>query len=157
MWTIGNSALAMVLVGAVMLPLMAGPAEIAAVARGTEAGSHHPKIPKGKKVTTVTKQEQGSTIHLDKGSILAVRLEWTPGTGYSWTLENPDRERFRPQGKPVREPADKPMPGAPQTIVFHYKAIKEGSSNFKFVLRRPFEKGVEPVERFTFTAEVSSK
>ena len=157
MWTIRKAAAVMYLVGAVTTSsAMALAGTIDEVSR-TEAPSHHRKTAKGRRVTTVTKKDHDSTIHMDKGGILAVRLEATPGTGYSWTPDNFDPGWFQAQGEPVREIAKKSVPGASNVTVFRFRAIKEGQSTLKFVLKRPFEKNVEPVDHLTFTVEVSAK
>lgn len=157
MWKIRNLTVARVLVGAVIMFAALTNTQASASVSRTDASSHPHKAPKVREAVNATKNDNGSTIHMAKGGLLAVHLEWTPGTGYSWTLENPAPERFRPHGKPVHETAKKPMPGAPEMIVFNYEAIKEGSSTLKYVLKRPFEKDIEPVDRFILTVEVSEK
>ncbi len=157
MWTQRNSTQLIYLFGALLMSATAADARVVAALARPDAPSHPPRAAKVSKVLTVSKKDHDATLHMAKGGHLAVRLEGNPGTGYSWTLENPDPKRFQPHGKPVHEAAPKQMPGATETTVFYYKALQEGSSTLKFVLKRPFEKDAEPAERFTFTVEVSAK
>ena len=157
MWNLGNLKQPIYLIGAFIITLNSAPAMVLAPVSSTGALSGHQKTNPASEITTVTKKDQDSTIHMKKGGILAVRLEWTPGTGYSWALENSDNKIFLPHGKSIHEPAKKSMPGASESIVFNYKAVETGSSTLKFALKRRFEKNAEPIDHFMVNVEVAAK
>src|SRR5664279_4441223 len=76
---------------------------------------------------TVTKADQDQTVRVATGGQVTVKLAWSPGTGYDWALTQNDPTLLRQEGAATSEPAKEPMPGAPETRVFLFKALKAGS------------------------------
>ncbi len=117
----------------------------------------HPHHRKASKVITVTKKDHDSTVRLQNGGMLAVRLEWSPGTGNSWTVASSDGDYLQVQGEPKSEPNKHPKPGAPEMMVFHFKALKAGSTTLQMVLKRPFGKDTEPADHFSIKVAIEAK
>ncbi len=140
--------------GVLLLPAVAASAVIPASAPMVDAPSTHGKA---RKMTTVTKKNHASKVHLISGDILTVKLNWSPGTGYGWSMKNEDQSFLHLEGEPKSEPAKHPKPGAAEVMVFQFKAMKEGTTTLELVLNRPFEKNAEPLDSFKIKVEISAK
>ena len=104
---------------------------------------------------TVTKADKDRTVKVGTGGQVIVRLSWSPGTGYDWALTQNDPSALRQEGEASSEPAKQPMPGAPEVRIFHFKALKAGSTALEFQSRRPFEKDAPPLESFRVQVLIS--
>ena len=105
---------------------------------------------------TITKADQDRTVKVTTGGQVTVKLPWSPGTGYDWVLTRNDPSMLLREGEARTEPAKEPMPGAPETRVFLFKALKPGSTALEFQSRRPFEKDVAPQEVFRVQVLISN-
>ena len=105
---------------------------------------------------TVTKADNDQTVKVATGGQVIVKLPWSPGTGYDWGLTRSDPSMLRQEGEARTEPAKEPMPGAPETRIFLFKALKAGSTALEFQYRRPFEKDAPPVESFRVQVVISN-
>ncbi len=133
-----------------LAPLLAGGLALAAGA--CNRSSVEAKV--GSKVT-VTKADKDQTVKAATGGLVIVRLAWSPGTGYDWMLTRNDPSVLRQEGEASSEPAKEPMPGAPEVRVFHFKALKAGSTALEFQSRRSFEKDAPPLESFKVQVVIS--
>lgn len=97
---------------------------------------------------TVTKADHDKTVRVATGGRVTVRLTWSPGTGYDWLIAKNDATRLQPDGEPGSEPNREPMPGAPETRILTFKALKAGTADLELHSRRPWEKDAAPVEVF---------
>src|SRR5664279_817903 len=88
----------------------------------------------------VTKADHDRTVKATTGRQVTVKLAWSPSTGYDWVLTRNDPSMLKQEGDAKTEPAKQPMPGAAETRVFTFKALKAGSSTLEFHFRRSFEK-----------------
>ena len=104
---------------------------------------------------TVTKADKDQTVKVAKGGQVIVRLSWSPGTGYDWMLTTNDPSALRQEGEASSEPAKEPMPGAPEVRIFHFKALKAGSTALEFQSRRSFDKEAAPLESFRIQVLIS--
>jgi len=105
---------------------------------------------------TLTNSDDGMTIGLKAGQILAVRLDSNPSTGYSWQVSQVDAAVLKQQGEPqFIHPADAP-PGAGGAQVFVFTAAAGGSTTLTLVYKRPFEPDVAPVQTFTVHVTVDA-
>jgi predicted secreted protein len=104
---------------------------------------------------TVTKANQDQTVKVATGGQVTVKLSWSPGTGYDWALTQNDPVLLRQEGAAMSEPAKEPKPGAPETRVFLFKALKAGSTALEFQSRRAFEKDAPPQETFRVQVVIS--
>ena len=103
----------------------------------------------------LTKANHDQTVKVAAGGQVTVRLSWSPGTGYDWVLTKHDPEVLRQQGEAQTEPNKNPMPGAPETRIFQFKALKSGTSALEFQSRRIFEKNEAPQDVFRVQVVVS--
>jgi inhibitor of cysteine peptidase len=92
---------------------------------------------------------------LPAGGTLEVRLVSNPSTGYSWTASVGGASVLKPVGESKYVPLPKPLPGAPGTQVFTYKAEKPGTVEITYRYARSWEKGVAPVKTAKVTVTVT--
>jgi inhibitor of cysteine peptidase len=104
---------------------------------------------------TVTKADQNKTVKVATGGQVTVKLTWSPGTGYDWLLAKHDATRLRQEGEATTEPSKHPKPGASETRVILFKALKAGTTMLEFHSLRPFEKDVPPQEVFRVQVAIS--
>jgi predicted secreted protein len=133
-----------------LAPLLAG--SLAMAAGACNRSSMEAKV--GSNVT-VTKADKDQTVKVSTGGQVIVKLAWSPGTGYDWMLTQNDPSALRQEGEASSEPAKQPMPGAPEVRVFHFKALKAGSTALEFQSRRSFEKEAAPQESFRVQVVIS--
>ena len=105
--------------------------------------------------TTITKADQDRTVNVVKGGQVTVKLVWSPGTGYDWILTRNDPSMLQQDGEARTEPAKEPMPGAAETRVFLFKALKSGSTSLEFQSRQPFEKEARSADVFRVQVVIS--
>jgi predicted secreted protein len=103
----------------------------------------------------ITKADQDQTVKTAVGGQVTVKLTWSPGTGYDWILTKHDPALLQQQGEATSEPSKEPMPGAPETRIFQFKALKAGNSALEFQSRRVFEKQEAPREVFRVQVAIS--
>ena len=95
---------------------------------------------------TVTDQDDGGQVALKVGQVLIVSLQANPTTGYSWEVTQ-GAEALRQIGETeFSTPTDRVGAGGIQTIRF--EAVKASDVAFQMVYRRPWGKGVEPIQTF---------
>jgi uncharacterized lipoprotein YbaY/predicted secreted protein len=106
--------------------------------------------------TTLLNGDDGKTIDLEAGQMLAVRLDSNPSTGYGWQVEQVDEAVLNQQGDPqFIQPPDSP-PGAGGAQVFLFTAVAAGQTTLMLVYTRPFEPDVAPVQTFTIQVRVAA-
>ena len=103
----------------------------------------------------ITKADQDQIVKAAAGGRVIVRLSWSPGTGYDWILTKHDPALLQQEGEATSEPNKEPMPGAPETRIFQFKALKAGNSTLEFQSRRVFEKQEAPKEVFRVQVAIS--
>jgi predicted secreted protein len=89
---------------------------------------------------TVTEQNDGAEFHLHVGDALTVRLEGSPGTGYSWMRQGELEHGLSQVGDSVNEKSGQQALGAAEQQVFSFKAKSSGTCSLQFEYRRPWEK-----------------
>lgn len=105
---------------------------------------------------TVTEKDNNKTVELNKGDFLAVVLEFSPGTGYSWQIAKNDANLLDPQGEPAIAGGaeQKSMPGSSEQATFLFKALKNGTTVIALHHKRIWEKEKEPLKVFSITVKV---
>jgi inhibitor of cysteine peptidase len=106
---------------------------------------------------TLTKSDNNSKVTLKVGDTLSVELASNPSTGYSWQVAQLDPKVLQPVGEPeFNLPSGKtPVPGAPGTQTFNFKAVAKGQSPLMLVYVRPWETNVTPTPNDMFTVQVT--
>lgn len=77
-----------------------------------------------------------------KGKVMALEFESNPSTGYTWEYKFEGGEgevAFDREETKLNEKQD--LVGAPNKVVYYFKATKEGNRNLRFTYRRPWEGG----------------
>lgn len=96
----------------------------------------------------LTASDNGRALTLVRGDFLIVSLASTPGAGYGWKVAHIDRDLLRQAGNPQLIKNPNPVPGAPATQVFRFKAARRGSTRLELAYVRPWERGVAPARTF---------
>ena len=94
---------------------------------------------------TVKIQGCQDMINVKAGSIVELKLEAVPGSGYQWLLKDPSQllELLDADNlKFTTAETEKPTPGKPGHQVLHFKAIKKGNETIKLEYKRTWEKEV---------------
>ena len=104
---------------------------------------------------TITKSDHERTVKVANGGRVTVRLSWSPGTGYDWVVAKIDAAHLQQEGEAATEPNKEPMPGAPDTRIFRFKALKAGTTALEFHSRRVWEKDVPAAEVFKVQVAVA--
>lgn len=126
------------------LSVCAGPAP------ARQAGAPPPQ--KDAVILTVTDHE--SEVKAAVGDTVAVRLEASLGTGYSWQVGKNDEAILKPVGKPTFEPPEHPKPGGPEMQVLRFRAAAPGVVQLELRYVHPWEKEVAPAKVFRVTIRV---
>jgi predicted secreted protein len=106
---------------------------------------------------TLTEKDGGRRIETTVGSVLTLKLPATPGSGYSWVIDQLDAQRTKELGPSAFEPISrKPgtSMGGPALQVFRFEAREVGRSKLVLHYRRPWEKTVPPLKTFTVELDV---
>jgi predicted secreted protein/heat shock protein HslJ len=105
---------------------------------------------------TLTNSDDGKSIALKTGQLLAVRLDSNPSTGYSWQISQVNDAVLKQQGEPrFIQPPDSP-PGAGGAQVFLFNAAAGGTTTLVLVYKRSFEPDVAPTQTFTVQVTVDA-
>jgi inhibitor of cysteine peptidase len=104
---------------------------------------------------TATLDDNGKSIKVAHGARLIIVLPSTPGTGYSWKVDNSAGECLKPLAQPKYVPARDAMPGEPGKEIFQFRAMKQGTGELKLDYLRPWEKNVAPAKTFSVTITVN--
>jgi inhibitor of cysteine peptidase len=114
------------------------------------------KVEGGMPNMTVTEKENNSTVEVNKGDVLAVMLEFSPGTGYSWQIVRNDSKLMEPQGEPVFSggPEQQKLVGGKEQATFSFKAVNSGTGVIELQHKRGWEKEKEPLKVFSITVKI---
>lgn len=88
------------------------------------------------------------------GSLLEVRLESIPGTGFTWTWAQEGDGRLTEESREPIVPTDPLRHGTGETSLFTFAPETPGEARLLFVLARPWE-DKDPIETFTVDFIVS--
>lgn len=94
---------------------------------------------------TVKIQGCQDMIKMKAGSIVELKLEAVPGSGYQWLLKDPSQllELLDADNlKFTTAETEKPTPGKSGHQILHFKAIKKGNETIKLEYKRTWEKEV---------------
>jgi inhibitor of cysteine peptidase len=105
---------------------------------------------------TLTEADNGSTINLNTGDMLVIRLAGNPSTGYSWEAQDLDIRVLEQVGEAEfeSENTNPDMVGVGGTMVLTFKAIDTGSVVLILFYHRPWEADVAPIQTFEITVTV---
>lgn len=89
---------------------------------------------------TLTDADNGSSINLNPGDNLVIRLSSNRTTGYSWSVGMNNPGILSTVGEPSYQAPDSTMMGAPGAQVFRFRAAGGGGENLSLLYQRPWEK-----------------
>jgi inhibitor of cysteine peptidase len=95
----------------------------------------------------VTELENGGSISISKGTVLTIRLETVPGTGFDWKLVRSDPAKLRFVREDL-EIADRSKPGSAAHKIFRFMPEQSGPSTVELHYVRPWEQDVAPKKTY---------
>jgi len=102
---------------------------------------------------TLTAQDAGRQVDLDKNHLLTLNLEGNPSTGYGWQVQRVNAQVLRQVGDIEFKPGSGQI-GAPGIQTIRFEGVAAGQTELTLVYGRPWEKDVPPLQ--TFSIQVQS-
>ncbi len=105
---------------------------------------------------TLTAADSGRTVPVAAGTVVAIALPTTPGTGYSWSLTDTGGSvlELLDTGVVSRDSAAPAKPGGPATSTWRFRARQQGAASVKLDYRRPWEREAPAARHFEVNLEV---
>jgi inhibitor of cysteine peptidase len=100
-------------------------------------------------VVVLTSVDNGRTLEVGVDTIIEVRLDENPTTGYRWALVEPETEGVVPLQDTSFVLAEKPLVGQGGTRVFIYRALAPGRQEIRLKHWQEWEGEKSVTERFT--------
>ena len=95
-------------------------------------------------------------LRLNVGDEFIIMLSSNRTTGYQWQIDRPlDGNKIKQSGL-VYVPDNTGLVGSGGKEEWKFKALKSGGSDISFKYIRPWEKGVEPVDKKVFKVEIKN-
>ncbi len=101
---------------------------------------------------TLTDANNGQTVELRTGQLLVISLKGNLTTGYSWGVSD-TLPFLQAQGEPEYKP-DSNLTGASGVFTLRFKVTGSGNGKLMLVYRRPFERGVAPIQTYSVQVDV---
>ena len=134
----------------VVVPLLVIVWCASAAALQTSDASH----PKAVTSVVLTERDSGTDIDLTANTLLIVKLNSNPSTGYSWTVTG-DPSPLKLQKTSFRKSTNKSgAVGASGTATFQLSASCSGIATLTLVYRRSWEYNMPPMKTFTVRVNV---
>lgn len=86
-----------------------------------------------------------ANIKMEVGSIVELKLEAIPGSGYQWLLTDSSQLLQQLEAdslKFIKPETKEPMPGQPGHQILHFKAMKKGEEMIHLIYKRTWEKEI---------------
>lgn len=99
--------------------------------------------------------DSGRSVAVSLTETLTLTLTGNPTTGYLWELTALDRDVLATEGEPAFLP-DSSLTGAGGRFTFRFTPRRPGTATVRLVYRRPWEKGVEPLQSFDLRVSVTA-
>lgn len=90
-------------------------------------------------VIILTDNDHGREVPLTISGILTLKLECSPGTGYSWEIVRNNRNLLELQGEPRFEAIKSGVLGGIEYQIFHFKALVAGTNILELSYTRKWE------------------
>jgi predicted secreted protein/heat shock protein HslJ len=98
---------------------------------------------------TLTEDENGSSIAMERGQYLLLSLASNPSTGFGWELNGSVAPVLQQIGESVYEPSESGAIGGGGTETFRFKAAEPGETALRLIYRQPW------VEEFLYSFDVN--
>lgn len=106
----------------------------------------------------ITERCDGEKVQVPLGTILIIKLEAIPGTGYGWYADSAKSDYLNMIHEPVFLPTEvdstETTIGTPAYHVFQYLARKKGTEKLKLCYMRAWEKDKPPQKSFSITVSI---
>ena len=96
---------------------------------------------------TLTVKDVGTTITLQKGQKLEIKLEGNPTTGFNWYAYPELTSLLTQVGEPEFK-ADSKLIGSGGMITLRFEAAAAGQGKLQLAYRRAWEKDITPLQTF---------
>ena len=106
----------------------------------------------GNKVS-IGSNANGSTIELEKGQVLVLKLASNPTTGYDWEITGLDTAILQQKGD-VAYKSDSALIGSGGVDTWTFEAFSSGQTHLQLVYHRSWEKDIPPLETYDLDIEV---
>lgn len=98
-------------------------------------------------ITNVDDEDNGTTITVNPGDLVVVRLLSNPSTGYSWSIGMNNSDLLQQIGK-AKNIGSGGDPGSGGMTEFRFKAVGSGGDTLALLYQKPWEKGVQAAKTF---------
>ena len=105
------------------------------------------------KIVNVDSSMNGSSVTLEKGQVMELKLTSNPTTGYDWELTGLDTAILQQTGE-VDYKSDSMLIGSGGTDTWTFKAVGSGKTHLTLIYHRTWEKDIPPLETFELDIEV---
>lgn len=96
----------------------------------------------------ITKDDNNKEIIIKSGDLIQIELETSGATGYTWHINNLDREYLVLILEGIKENTVEGKVGAPIFRYWQLKALKKGVTELEMLYFRPWEGAGKSVEKF---------
>lgn len=100
---------------------------------------------------SLSDKDNGSTVTITSNETFSISLPSTPGTGYSWHIQDLDKIHLELLEERLIPKQDKLIVGAQESQLFRFKAISSGQVILQLDYSRPWEPQVKPLHQFRIT------
>lgn len=99
------------------------------------------------------KENNGSSVQVDRGSKITIELEENPSTGYQWMVRKIESAFLAPEGD-VFSPGTPGRPGAGGSHQFFFRAIAAGETVLDLINKRAWQSADQAESRFELTIRI---
>jgi predicted secreted protein len=111
----------------------------------------------GEKVFIITKKQSGSEIKVQAGDVIQIELLASGATGYNWYMDQIDQEYLEFISEKTKQVSDDRKVGAPDVIIWQFKAQKQGATEIKMDYYRKWEGMEKAADHFFLKINISDK
>lgn len=105
------------------------------------------------KVVNVDSSMNGSSITLEKGQQMVLKLASNPTTGFDWEIVGLDPAVLQQVGE-VEYKSDSMLIGSGGVNTWIFEAVDTGGMNLQLIYHRSWEKDIPPIETFDLDVTV---
>ena len=108
-------------------------------------------------VVSLVASDNGKTVAAQVGQQITITLKGNPTTGYLWSVAGFSSNAVEQVGEVEyrRDEAGKHRVGSGGVFAVTFQAARPGKSTVRLEYRRPWEKDVDPIEKFNVTLDVA--
>jgi len=105
------------------------------------------------KMVNVDSSMNGSSVTLEKGQQMVLKLASNPTTGFDWEIVGLDTAILQQVGE-VEYKSDSLLIGSGGENTWTFEAVASGQTHLQLIYHRNWEKDIPPVETFDLDIEV---